>query len=154
MTSKSTFDEHITIDSPVESVWSVLADIGSIDRWNPGVKGSHRINDVDGLGGSRHCDLGGRNYLKEDVVRWDPNTALTMRITETNMPFQEADIRFTLEPLDGGSTRVTVSPIYRLRYGWFGALLDRLMVRSTYRNGMRDLLRGLKRDVESEEEMS
>ena len=38
--------------------------------------------------------------MHEEVVRHEPGRALTMRITETNLPFQSADIRFTLEPVE------------------------------------------------------
>ena len=29
------------IDAPKEKVWAVLADLGGIDKWNPGVGRSH-----------------------------------------------------------------------------------------------------------------
>lgn len=143
-----TFRTAITIQAPRETVWEVVADIGAIDRWNPGVLESHRTTqEGDGLGAGRHCDLGAKNYLVEEVVEWEPPKRLTMRITDTNLPFETADIRFTLEP-DDGATRVTVSPLYRLRFGLLGRLLDLLFVRRTYRKGMLALLQGLKRYVE------
>ena len=94
----STFVEQISIAAPQHLVWKVLADIGSIHKWNPGVVDSHRttVGEV-GNGAGRRCELGGKNYLDERVVEWEPEKALTMRIVETNLPFQVADIRFTLE---------------------------------------------------------
>jgi hypothetical protein len=117
--------------------------------WNPGVQESHLTSDLDScLGATRHCDLGGRNYLDEEVVEFVSGEALTMRITNTNLPFQHADIRFRLEP-EGKATRVSVSPEYRMKFGPLGGLMDRVMVRRTYQKGMRSLLRGLKEHVES-----
>lgn len=146
----ATFTTSTIINAPVDRVWATLADIGSISVWNPGVKDSHLTSDVDScLGATRHCDLGGRNYLKEEVVKFVSGEALTMRIIKTNLPFQRADIRFQLAP-QGAATRVSVSPEYRLKFGPIGKLMDRLMVRRTYEKGMQGLLRGLKSHIEAE----
>ena len=105
------------------------------------------LGDVD-VGATRHCKLGGKNYLDEEVVVFEPGRQMTIRITDTNLPFASADIRFSLEPHDG-QIKVTVSPDYRLKFGLFGRILDNLMVRGQYRKGMQGLLQGLKNQVES-----
>lgn len=144
------FTSSTVIHAPTEQVWAALADIGSIHVWNPGVKDSHVTSDRDsGLGASRHCDLGGGNFLKEEVVEFERARRLTMRVTESNLPFARADVGFDLQPEDE-STRVTVRPEYELKYGPLGVLMDRLFVRRSYEKGMRSLLRGLKRHVETE----
>jgi uncharacterized protein YndB with AHSA1/START domain len=146
----ATFAVSTVIDAPADRVWAALADIGSISVWNPGVKNSHLTSELDSaLGATRHCDLGGRNYLDEEVVEFAAGQALTMRITNTNLPFQRADIRFRLEP-QGATTRVSVSPEYQLKFGPVGRLMDLVMVRRTYEKGMQGLLRGLKRHIEAE----
>lgn len=144
------FSESTIIHASSERVWEALADIGSIHVWNPGVKSSHTTSDLNsGLGASRHCDLGARHYLEEEIVEYEPGETLTMRIVDSNLPFAHADIRFVLEP-EATSTRVAVQPQYELKYGPVGQLMDRLFVRRTYEKGMRALLGGLKRHVESE----
>lgn len=143
----SSFTEDIVIGASPEAVWAVLGDIGSIADWNPGVRNSYLVGDSTEMGGRRHCELGGKNYLDEEVVRWEALRHLTMRITATNLPFKEADIRFTLVPVDNG-TQVTVSPIYSLKFGLLGTLMDYLVVRRRYAKGMQDLLAGLKTAVE------
>ena len=66
------FKRSIGINAPVASVWEVLADIGSIADWNPGVVRLYVTGDRAGeVGAARHCDLGGKNYLDEEVVEWD-----------------------------------------------------------------------------------
>jgi uncharacterized protein YndB with AHSA1/START domain len=143
------FNVSETIHAPAEHVWAALEDIGSIHVWNPGVKNSHTTSDHDtGHGASRHCDLGGDRYLEEEVVDYDPGTRLTMRITESNLPFVRADIQFVLDPGET-STRVTVRPDYTLKYGLVGVVMDRVFVERTYKKGMKALLRGLKGHVES-----
>ena len=146
----STFATDIRIDAPIEQVWEVLADIGAIGAWNPGVQESHTTSDeTSGLGATRFCDLGGKNYLDEQVVEYENCKKITMRVTGTNMPFKEADIHFTLEA-DGDQTRVICAPDYTLKYGPMGAIMDRFYVRGTYEKGMQGLLQGLKEHVETQ----
>lgn len=136
------------IHAPVTAVWQTLSAIGDIHLWNPGVRASHTTSaQTAGEGATRYCDLGGKNYLDEAVVLWQPNEKLTMRITGTNLPFATADIRFSLRA-EGEQTIVTVSPIYKLKFGILGELLDRVYVRNNYKNGMDALLAGLKQFVE------
>jgi uncharacterized protein YndB with AHSA1/START domain len=149
----SSFSTEIKIQASVEQVWSVLADIGHIDRWNPGVVESHVLSDQPaGLGASRYCNLGDKNFLNEEVVTWEEGKRLTMRITDTNLPLR-ADIQFTLRP-ENGSSVVTVSPEYTVKYGPLGWLLDRFYVRSNYEKGMNALLAGLKAYVEDDDDLS
>ncbi len=143
------FEEFVTISAPPEVVWATLADIGSIYVWNPGVVHSEQTTTgAVNVGARRRCDLGGKNYLNEEVIEFVKPHKLTIRITDTNLPFKTADIRFRLEG-QGNETTVTVSPIYDLKFGWLGRLLDSLMVRRQYRKGMRGLLTGLKNHIES-----
>ncbi len=144
----STFSVNRTIKANTNEVWQALADIGNIYEWNPGVVHSEVTSDqATGLGAERHCDLGGKNYLDEEVVDWEVDQRLTMRIVGTNLPFKTADIRFTLRP-ENDATTITVSPEYKLKFGIIGSLLDALFVHRTYKKGMGDLLDGLKEHVE------
>lgn len=148
------FEVTETIHAPIYAVWGRLAEVGSIAEWNPSVKKSYTTSEAaTGFGASRHCELGGSNYLDEDVVTFKRQEAITFRITKTNMPFKSADIRFTLHKDDGdpGATCVTCSPIYKLKYGPVGELLDAVMVRKQYRAGMKGLLVGLKEDLEGKQ---
>ncbi len=142
------FSEQISIRADKDDVWEVLADIGSIDRWNPGVVDSRLTSDGEvGLGSERYCGLGGKTYLKETVTEWKQGEELTMRIIANNLPFKTADIRFSLEQQDV-NTFATVSPTYNLKFGLLGRLLDVAFVRSQYQKGMANLLKGLKQYVE------
>ena len=101
----STFSESIEVRAGAGAVWNLLADIGSIYEWNPGVESSWKISrGKPGLGATRRCELRGKGYLDEDVVGWEPERALTMRVVETNLPFKRADIRFELGDAGDGTT--------------------------------------------------
>ncbi len=145
----SSFAVSATIKASQSSVWATLADIGTIAEWNPGVVISRVTSDqTEGKGATRYCQLPGNAFLEERIVEWDPNSRLTFRIIDSNLPFKTADIRFTLDPR-GSATLVTVSPEYTLQWGPFGWAMDFLMVRRMYRKGMLGLLAGLKLSVES-----
>ena len=114
------FEEQVTVSAPREKVWDVLADIGNIYSWNPGVVHSEQTTPGEvGMGACRQCNLGGKNYLDEKVVEFERPHKLTIRITDTNLPFKTADIRFSLES-HGDGTIVKVSPKYQLKFGWLG----------------------------------
>ena len=146
------FVEEIIVSAAPEKVWKTLSDIGNIYLWNPGVVHSEMMSlgNVD-IGACRRCDLGGKNYLVEEIVEFEKLNKLTMRITDTNLPFRTADIRFFVESQHNQSL-VKVSPKYDLKYGWLGRVLDLLVVQSHYRKGMRNLLFGLKQYVEETDE--
>ena len=66
----STFSTRIQINAPKEKVWEVLAELGDVYKWNPGVSHSYSTSESSqGEGVTRHCDLqsSGRNigYLEE-----------------------------------------------------------------------------------------
>ena len=143
------FTRDIVIEAPVGEVWKVLADIGNIHLWNPGVLSSQVTTPKStGLGACRHCNLGGKNYLDEEVVEWDVDKRLTMKVNKTNMPFKSVDVHFTLHSKNG-STVVTVSPEYEVKYGMLGKIMDLLVVRRTYVRAMDELLNGLKQYIET-----
>jgi len=144
----TTFTETIKIAAPIADVWDILADIGSIAEWNPGLVGSNATNEITGLGATRFCDIDGRQNLDEEVVHFEPQRAITFRITRSTLPFRQADIRFTLTP-EGQTTLVEASPEYLLKYGVIGKLLDKAVVSKMYRKGMKGLLSGLKERAES-----
>ncbi|WP_136442233.1 SRPBCC family protein [Pacificoceanicola onchidii] len=144
----TTFTETIEIDAPVHQVWAILADVGSIASWNPGLIGSKATNDVVGVGATRYCDIDGRQNLDEEVVKFEPKRSITFRITRSTLLFRSADIAFTLTAY-GQRTDVSVSPNYSLKYGVLGRLLDKTFVEKAYRRGMRGLLSGLKEQAES-----
>ena len=142
------FEEQIIVSASPDKVWDILADIRNIARWNPGVVRSRLTTHGEvRVGARRHCNLGGKKYLDEEVIEFEKPHRLTMRINDTNLPFKAAEIRFTVEP-QGDKTLVRVSPKYQLKFGLFGSILDKIMVRSQYRKGMQELLRGLRNYVE------
>ena len=146
------FSTQVRIDAPKEKVWEVLADLGAIYKWNPGVAHSHATSDsTSGEGATRHCDLQRKSdYLEERAFDWREGEGYKIDIYETNLPLKRNVVEFTVEA-DGDGTIVTATPDYELKFGPLGVLLDRLFAGRQFRKGMIDLLAGLKYHVETGE---
>ena len=150
------FSTQIRINATAEEVWEVLADIGGIYKWNPGVAYSYSTSEKNsGEGASRHCDLqspGGKSigYLEELAFDWREGEGYKIDIYESSFPIERNVVEFTLRA-DGDGTIVSVSPDYQLKFGPIGALVDRLILGRQMRKGMENLLAGLKYHVETGE---
>ena len=140
------------INASKEAVWAVLANIGAISNWNPGVSKSYVTSDrARGDGAERHCDLGTKgDYLKERALDWREGEGFKIEVYDTNLPLKRNVVTFSLQS-DGEGTVVSVSPDYELKFGPIGVVMDRLCARAQLRKGMADLLAGLKYHVETGE---
>lgn len=148
-----TFKKETRIDASKEQVWEVLADLGSIAEWNPGVTASHSTSESpQGEGATRHCDvkgMGGKSaYLEERAFDWREGEGFKIDIYESNLPIKRNVVTFAIAE-SGGGTIVQVSPDYQLKFGPIGSLMDKLMVRRQFEESMERLLAGLRDHVES-----
>ncbi len=143
------FTTEILIGESRQRVWEVLADLGAIHKWNPGVSHSYATSAAGGgEGATRHCDLADRGYLKERAFDWREGEGFKIDVYETDLPLKRNVVEFSLRS-DGDGTVVSVTPDYELKYGPIGSLIDRLFAGRRMRKGMDDLLDGLKRYAET-----
>ena len=151
------FSVQIRVNAPKEKVWEVLADLGAIYKWNPGVSHSHSTSESSqGEGATRHCDLqnSGRNigYLEERVIDWREGEGFKIDIYKSNLPIKRNLVEFSIEA-DGDNSVVTVTPDYAIKYGPIGMLIDLLVARRQLKKGMDGLLAGLRYYVETGNEV-
>ena len=146
------FSAQIRINAPKEKVWEVLSDFGGIYRWNPGVRHSYSTSDSkNGTLATRRCELlKGDDYLDERILEWLDGERFKVEIYETNLPLHRNVVEFSIEAADGG-TVVSVAPDYVLKYGLLGRLINQIVVRRKFKQGMEDLLTGLKYHIETGE---
>ena len=82
------FSTAISINAPKQKVWEVLADLGSIYKWNPGVSQSYSTSpETVGEGAMRHCDLQNAKgssigYLEERAFDWRDGDGFTIDVYE------------------------------------------------------------------------
>jgi uncharacterized protein YndB with AHSA1/START domain len=143
-------ENSIRVDAPPEKVWSVLASLDLLDRYDPGVTRSEIITPSrEGPGSARRCELRPGGWLKEKVADWNPNKSLSFELFECSLPVRRLKHSYTLTPDGAAGTTVRQRMEYELRFGALGKLMDALMVRRKWDAGIKGFFAGLKQYVES-----
>ncbi len=142
-------ENKIHIDAPPEKVWSVLASLDALDRYDPVVVKAQIISpERDGPGSARRCDVKPKGYFKERVADWKPHEALSFELFECTLPVRRLKHSYTLIP-DGSGTTVLQRMEYELKFGPLGKLMDALMVQRKWDAGIKGFFAGLKHYVET-----
>jgi ligand-binding SRPBCC domain-containing protein len=144
-------ENSIRIDATPEKVWSVLASLDALARYDPGVTKTEIVSPLrEGPGAARRCDLAPGGWFKERVADWRPNEALSFELYECTLPLRRLRHSYTLRR-EGGGTVVRQRMEYELKFGPLGKLLDALMVRRRWNAGIKGFFTGLKRYVEGDQ---
>ena len=149
----TTITSTIRIHASKDEVWKILADLGGIQDFHPGIAKSYYTTDVkEGLGAARVCELFPVGKVEEHVIDWKDGEELTLDVVplEKAPPLRDARGRIQLE-VDGDETVVTMTVSYRLGWGPIGMLMDALLVRRQFKKVVPAVLRGLKRHAETGE---
>lgn len=140
---------QITIDASPEQVWSVLANIEELEKYDPVVARSSAISEnKSGIGAMRRCDVRPKGFFKEKVVQWQPYDALAFELIECTLPVHSSKHSYTLQA-ENGKTHVSQVMEYKMKMGLVGHLMDLLMVRKKWDAGIKQFFVGLKQHVES-----
>lgn len=107
-----------TINAPVESIWSVITDISSLHKVNPGVVKATGRMDVQGE--TRTCEInnnGRKGTMVEKLIELIPQKKTVWSIESDTMGMGKmlADARFifTLEKLGENRTKVVNETYYQ-----------------------------------------
>jgi len=142
-------ENSIRIDAAPEKVWSALASLDALDRYDPGVAKVEIVSDAkEGTGAARRCDLAPGGSFKEKVSEWKPHEALAFELYECTLPVRRLKHTYTLIA-DSGGTVVRQRMEYELKFGVLGRLLDAAVVRRKWSAGIQGFFGGLKRYVEA-----
>ena len=150
----TTLGGEININAPRGKVWDILADLRTVQYYDPGVISAHYTSEAtEGVGASRHCDLPDEGYVEERITGWKPGEGYTINVYEGSeivAPFATQDARFTLSE-DGQETTARVEIEYELKSD---APVDPREVERQWGEEMiPTLLAGLKHYVETGEPM-
>jgi uncharacterized protein YndB with AHSA1/START domain len=116
-------EQSITVDiaTPTERVWDVLTDVERWPEWTPTVTSVHLLGEGPLRPGSRaRIDQPRIPETEYVVTEVDHGRSFTWVATG---PGVRTTARHTIEPLDGGGTRVTLSVA---QSGWLGSLMARV----------------------------
>ena len=144
-------ENSIRIDATPERVWSVLASLDALAKYDPGVSKTEIVSATKGgPGAARRCDLAPGGWFKERVTDWRPNEAISFELYECTLPLRRLRHSYTLVR-EGGGTVVRQRMEYELKFGPLGKLLDAVMVRRKWSEGIKGFFSGLKRYVEADQ---
>ncbi len=138
---------EIQIDAPREKVWAVLADLETVQQYDPAITKAFYTSEArDGVGAARQCDWPG-GYVRERVTEWKPGEGYAINAYEGSdiAPFESQDARFVLRGA-GQGTAVSLELEYRLKPD---GPSDPQEIESEYRRLIEGVLAGLKHYVET-----
>ena len=142
-------ENSIRIDAPPDEVWSVLASLDLLDRYDPGVTKSEIVTSSrEGPGSARRCELKPGGWFKEKVTDWTPNESLSFELFECSLPVRRLKHSYSLTR-DGSGTIVRQRMEYELKFGTIGRLMDAVMLRKKWDAGIKGFFGGMKQYVES-----
>ena len=145
--------KEVEINAPKAKVWSVLADIGAVEKYNPVVTKSYSTSEnKQGLGASRHCDLLPMGSVEEKIVEWDEGESYKIEIFEGKaIPFKGTG-KFELTE-NGKSTNVKMTFEPDMGNGIFGKIMG-FMMKEKMNKMITGVVIGLKHHLETDELVS
>ena len=118
-------------------------------RYDPGVKKSEVVSEVkQGPGSARRCYLAPGGWFEERVAEWEPARAISFELFRCTLPVRRLEHRYTLTA-DGCATIVRQRMEYDLKFGPLGRLMDALVMRRKWDDGIKAFFAGLKNHVEA-----
>ncbi len=152
----TTIGGEIKVNAPKEKVWKILADLGGVQSFHPGVKKSYYTSDAkEGIGAARVCELLPMGKVEETAVEWHEGESFVLDIAsiEKAPPFKKA-LGYISVSEEGSETLVSMELEYSMKFGPIGALMDIMMVRSQFKKVVPGILQGLKHYTETGEEIT
>ena len=146
----TTLHNEITINAPVEKIWEALSNIEELDKFDPTVKKSTALTaEKNGIGAKRKVNMmDGKNWFDETCTVWKPNEALTYELTACSFPVHKLKHSYSFEKI-GSQIKVRQVMEYQIKFGFFGKILDALMIRKQSDNGIKKFFAGLKQFAEN-----
>lgn len=136
---------ELKIRAPRHLVWSTLADLEGVSRWNPGIKSAECTTDNrEGLGATRRCHMRPSGWMTETISEWQPERVIGFAI-ENAPPIKTGQARFVLSDSgDGAVTILEASFEYEVRFGPLGPVIDRLVVQRQFASAWPKAMEGLR----------
>ena len=141
----STLINSITIDAPIDRIWSILTDLELLDKTDPTVKKANLISEIKtGLHAKRKVLMqDGKNWFDEMITVFNPNEKLVYQLTDCSFPIKGLKHTYSFEII-GNQTKVQQVMEYTVKFGLMGVLLDKIMIGKQFNSGINLFLSGLK----------
>jgi len=135
----------ITINAPVDKIWSILTDLELLDKTDPTVKKATLISEnKTGLNAKRKVLMqDGKNWFDEKITAFKPNEELVYQLTDCSFPIKGLKHTYSFQK-NGNQTKVTQEMEYTVKFGVLGILIDKMMIGKQFNSGINKFLNGLK----------
>jgi len=135
----------ITINAPIEKIWSILTDLELLDKTDPTVKKVTLISSTKtGLEAKRKVLMqDGKNWFDEKITVFKPNEELVYQLTDCSFPIKGLKHTYSFQKI-GNQTKVQQEMEYTVKFGVLGILLDKMMIGKQFNSGINKFLNGLK----------
>ena len=141
----STLINSITIDAPIDRIWSILIDLELLDKTDPTVKKATLVSEIKtGLHAKRKVLMqDGKNWFDEMITVFNPNEKLVYQLTDCSFPIKGLKHTYSFEII-GNQTKVQQVMEYTVKFGLIGVLMDKIMIGKQFNSGINLFLNGLK----------
>ena len=142
---------EIEINTSRDKVWNVLKPIGEIGNFHPLIKKSYATTDEkSGLGAKRHCELLPMGVMEEKVIEWVEGKSFMMEVIGGKMlpPYRFMKGKIELFEVDN-KTKVIFTFSYLLKFGFFGRLMNALLIKPQFKKAPPKYVTGLKEYIEN-----
>jgi len=135
----------ITINAPVDKIWSILTDLELLDKTDPTVKKATLISsNKTGLEAKRKVLMqDGKNWFDEKITVFKPNEELVYQLTDCSFPIKGLKHTYSFQKI-GNQTKVQQEMEYTVKFGVLGVLMDKMMIGKQFNSGINKFLTGLK----------
>ena len=136
---------EITINAPLEKIWSVLTDLELLDKTDPTVKKATVISEnKTGLNAKRKVLMqDGKNWFDEKITVFKPNEELVYQLTDCSFPIKGLKHTYSFQKI-GNQTKVQQEMEYTVKFGVLGILMDKMIIGKQFNSGINKFLNGLK----------
>ena len=136
---------EVTINAPIDKVWSILTDLELLDKTDPTVKKATLISDnKTGLDAKRKVLMqDGKNWFDEKITVFKPNEELVYQLTDCSFPIKGLKHTYSFQKI-GNQTKVQQVMEYTVKFGLLGVLMDKTMIGKQFNSGINKFLTGLK----------
>lgn len=149
----STAAAEVRLKLSREQVWARMRDLSLAPLYVPGLTGLRfNTEQKEGVGASRRVFQARGPAMDETVEEWREGEGFTIRLHRGDGAppmFREAVFVYRIEDAGDGETLFKPAMIYTLPGGWFGRLLDRLLLNRIITGIVRKVGVSLKRYYES-----
>ncbi|MHA2253916.1 MAG: SRPBCC family protein [Candidatus Kariarchaeaceae archaeon] len=151
---------ELEVKATKEKIWGILSDFGNMGNWIP-THADFSISDPDKLGVGTKYSLNvytrsEYSYTKQknsyEIVSWDKYHRMTSNLTEGLGIMKNFQTEWLLKS-SGNSTWVSFTVRYKLRFGFFGSILNKIIIGGIFRKEIGKTISNLKHFAETGEKV-